>query len=397
MSGAELTLLATGDLILPDAESDWLFDEVRDVLRTGDVVIGHIESFNTLRGHHATAEPGTGYSPRDPRILEAIPRAGFHVGSMAHNHSYDGGPAAIEDTRAVLETQGMVTTGAGMTLEEARTPAILERDGVRFGFLSYNTVGPRASWAMSTKAGAAYVHVLTHYENEVAGPGLPPTSTYTFVAADSLSSMQDDIEQLRGHVDIVTVSMHIGLVHVPDGKLADYERPLTRAAIDAGADVVVGHHAHALRGVEVYKGRPIYHGLGNFVTVSKPVANNPDAVKWSQMRYRLGLTPFEPDPEYPTYRFLPEAKNTMIARITVNKDGVQSAGFIPCWVNSKAQPVPLGHTIKGAEVAAYVESLNSRSGLKADFSWSGDHVLFLGAGQSTGTRAANGAVSDARV
>jgi hypothetical protein len=76
---------------------------------------------------------------------------------------------------------------------------------------------------------------------------------------------------------------------------------------------------------------------------------------------------------------------------------VQSAGFIPCWVNSKAQPVPLGHTIKGAEVAAYVESLNSRSGLKADFSWSGDHVLFLGAGQSTGTRAANGAVSDARV
>ena len=52
---------------------------------------------------------------------------------------------------------------------------------------------------------------------------------------------------------IVTVAMHVGLVHVPDGKLADYERPLTRAAIDAGADVVVGHHAHALRGVEVYK------------------------------------------------------------------------------------------------------------------------------------------------
>lgn len=379
MSHTELTLLATGDLILPERDPDWLFDETRQVLQSADVVVGHVESFNTLRGHHATAEPGTGYTPRDPRVLEAIPRAGFHVATMAHNHAYDGGPAAIEDTRDVLLANGMLTTGAGMNLDEARTPAILERDGVRFGFLSYNCVGPRASWAMSTKAGAAYVHVLTHYENEVAGPGLPPTSTYTFVAADSLNAMHNDIAGLRERVDIVTVSMHIGLVHVPDGKLADYERPLTRAAIDAGADVVVGHHAHALRGVEVYKGRPIYHGLGNFVTVMKPVESNPDAQKWNQMRYRLGLTPFEPDPEYPTYRFLPEAKNTMIASVSVGKDGVHAAGFIPCWVKPNAQPVLVGGTPKGKEVAAYVQSLNDKSGLQAEFRWDGDRVIFLAA------------------
>ncbi len=396
MNSGELTLLATGDLILPASEADWLFDEARDVLRSVDVVVGHVESFNTLRGHHATAEPGTGYTPRDPEILAAIPRAGFHVATMAHNHSYDGGPAAIEDTRDVLRAGGMLTTGAGMTLDEAREPAILERDGVRFGFLSYNCVGPRASWATSTKAGAAYVHVLTHYENEVAGPGLPPTATYTFMAADSLAAMQDDIERLREHVDVVTVSMHIGLVHVPGGKLADYERPLTKAAIDAGADVVVGHHAHALRGVEVYKGRPIYHGLGNFVTVSKPVASNPDALKWEQMRYRLGLVSFEPDPEYPTYRFLPEAKNTMLASITVGKDGVHAAGFIPCWVNPKAQPVPLGHTDKGEEVAAYVQSLNENSGLKAEFRWDGDRVLFLWPGQSGGVTSRDTALAGAR-
>jgi len=221
------------------------------------------------------------------------------------------------------------------------------------------------------------VHVLTHYENEVAGPGLPPTSTYTFVAADSLGAMQDDIGSLREQVNIVMVSMHIGLVHVPDGKLADYERPLMRAAVDAGADVVVGHHAHALRGVEVYRGRPLYHGLGNFVTVMKPVADNPDARAWNQMRYRLGFTQFEPDPEYPTYRFLPEAKNTMIAYLEVGQDGVHAAGFIPCWVNPKAQPVALGKCAKGEEVAAYVASLNEKSGLQADFRWNGDRVLFL--------------------
>ena len=376
MSQSQRTLLATGDLILPEGDADWVFDEARDALQAGDVVVGHVESFNSLRGHHATAEPGTGYTPRDPRILEAIPRAGFHVATMAHNHTYDGGPAAIEDTRAVLEAQGMVTTGAGLNLDEARAPAMVERDGLRFGFLSYNCVGPRASWAMSTKAGAAYVHVLTHYENEVAGPGLPPTSTYTFVAADSLNCMQEDIERLRAQVDVVTVSMHIGLVHVPDGKLADYERPLTKAAIDAGADIVVGHHAHALRGVEMYKGRPIYHGLGNFVAVSKPVQNNPDAQRWNEMRYRLGLVPFVPDPEYPTYRWLPEAKNTMIASVKVSKNGVESAGFIPCWVNPKAQPMALKHGAKAEEVAAYVQSLNEKSGLKAEFWWDGDRVCF---------------------
>jgi len=170
MSRTALTLLATGDLILPERDPDWLYDETRQVLQSADVVVGHVESFNTLRGHHATAEPGTGYPPRHPRVLEAIPRAGFHMATMAHNHTYDGGPAAIEDTRDVLRANGMLTTGAG----------------------------------------AAYVHVLTHYENEVAGPGLPPTSTYTFVAADSLNAMHDDIAALRERVDIVTAFRDAG-------------------------------------------------------------------------------------------------------------------------------------------------------------------------------------------
>ena len=97
------------------------------------------------------------------------------------------------------------------------------------------------------------------------------------------------------------------------------------------------------------------------------------------MRYRLGLTPFEPDPEYPTYRFLPEAKNTMIAAVSVGKDGVHAAGFIPCWVKPNAQPVLVGGTPKGKEVAAYVQSLNDKSGLQAEFRWDGDRVIFLAA------------------
>lgn len=122
---------------------------------------GHVEFSNTLRGHHATAEPRRGYTPREPRVLEAIPRAVFHVATMAHHHGYDGGPAAIGDTCDMLLANGMPTTGAGMSLDEAHTPEVLERDGGRVGFLSYNCVGPRASWAMYTK-GAPRTCALSH-------------------------------------------------------------------------------------------------------------------------------------------------------------------------------------------------------------------------------------------
>ena len=71
--------------------------------------------------------------------------------------------------------------------------------------------------------------------------------------------MEGDIHQLKRQVDVVVVVFHKGMVRIPV-KLAHYERQVSRAAIDAGADAVIGHHAHVLRGVEVYKGRPIYHG-----------------------------------------------------------------------------------------------------------------------------------------
>ena len=96
--------------------------------------------------------------------------------------------------------------------------------------------------------------------------------------------MQADIEALRAQVDVLTVAFHKGVAHTP-ALLAMYERKVAKAAIEAGADIIVGHHAHILRGIEIYKGKPIFHGLGNFVTVTRAlnVKNNasPARLAWA--------------------------------------------------------------------------------------------------------------------
>ena len=78
---------------------------------------------------------------------------------------------------------------------------------------------------------------------------------------------------LDAGVDVLVVALHKGVGHVP-AKIEMYERAVSRAAIDAGADIVIGHHAHILRGIELYRGKPIYHGLGNFVCVTRALSTS---------------------------------------------------------------------------------------------------------------------------
>ena len=83
--------------------------------------------------------------PADPCHLEALPAAGFNVITLAANHAYDQGEPGVRDTIDTLRGLGIATAGTGMNLDEARQPAIVERRGLRFGVLSYITVGPTES------------------------------------------------------------------------------------------------------------------------------------------------------------------------------------------------------------------------------------------------------------
>ena len=294
--------------------------------------------------------------------------------TLAGNHIADAGRDGIEDTLEGLHALGIATAGAGMSLDEARRPALADVGGRTVGVLSFNCVGPRDGWARPSKAGCAYVEVLTHYELDHAGPGGPPR-IYTFATPESLCAMRDDIVALREQADVVVVALHKGIGHVR-ARLAQYERDVAHAAIDAGADIVAAHHAHILRGVEVYRGRPIFHGLGNFITVTRALSVDntatPEAAEWA--RRRVELFGFTPDPAMPTYPFNPESRNTMIGDCRIAANGTVETGFVPCWIDDDARPVPLGEA-DGAAVVDYVEAITREAGLTTAYRWGGDRVV----------------------
>lgn len=377
MTQAPLRIMMVGDLVLDEPQAERFFDAARATLKSADVLIGHVEVPHTRRGVESVGDVPAPAS--DPENLKALRGAGFHLASLAGNHVHDRGGEGIADTIATLKENGIAAAGAGAILAEARRPAVVEAKGRRVALLSYNCVGPRQGWAGAKSAGCAYVRIVSHYEMEAANPGGPPEA-FTFATPDTLEAMQADIEAARGSADVVVVSLHKGLVHQV-AKLAMYERPVAKAAIDAGADIVFGHHAHILKGVEMWRGKPIYHGLGNFVTVTKAlnIEGNDSPARKAWAIKRREVFGFEPDPDYPLYPFHPEAKNAMIAVCDIGAGGAVSAGFIPCWMEASGSPRSLGRVADGERVARYVEAISAKAGLKASFVWDGD-VVRIGAG-----------------
>lgn len=371
MPSKTLTMLAVGDLILDEPQAETFFAYVAPVLKSADVVVGQGEVVFTSRGVCSSTDVAA--PPCDPANMSALPAAGFNVITLAGNHLWDSGAPGIEDTIAGLQGYGIAVTGAGMNINEARRPAIIKRDGTSFGFLSYNCVGPKESWATNKKAGCAYVNIITHYELEHATPGGPP-AIYTFAEPRSLELMLDDIKKLRSLCDVLVVALHKGIGHVP-AKLAMYEQQVSYAAIDAGADLILGHHAHILRGVEQYKGKTIFHGLCNFVTVTRALAPDPtqDSQQWAMKRKEL--FGFAPDPDYPTYPFHPEAKQTIIAKCLISGGRITRVSYLPCLVNKKGQPEILKNDERGQQVFSYMKKITQIAGLNAAFEWDGNEIV----------------------
>ena len=361
-----LTMFCVGDIVV-GSDADKYFDFVRPVLRTGDIVLGQLEHPYTTRHPEAVA------AERDPENLKSLVSAGFNVLTLAGNHLADASIFGIEDTIGWLKENNISYVGAGMNIGEARRPVIIERKGTRFGFLDYNCVGPKETWASQEKAGCAYVKIITHYELDHATPGGPP-NIYTWAEPETLNNMIEDIRNLRPQCDILIVSLHKGIVHVPI-KLAAYEQQVSYAAIDAGADLVVGHHAHILKGIEVYKGKVIFHGLCNLVNYRPGLAPRANEDPNSWVRRRREIFGFEPDPEYPTYPFHPEAINTIIGKCLIKDKKIVQTSYLPCLVNKQGQPEVLKRDARGEKVFEYMNKITKEAGLNAKYEWKDDEVL----------------------
>jgi poly-gamma-glutamate synthesis protein (capsule biosynthesis protein) len=375
-----ITIHAVGDLVLECEDASALLAPACEVLRRADLVVGQLEIPHLEGGVVQTGDVPA--LPGPPSALDALADAGFGILTLAGNHVYDYGPEGIRETRRHCAQRGLRTTGAGENLDEAFEPAVVEVDGTRLAVLSVNCVGPRETWASSLKPGAAYVDVVTHYEVRGANPGGPPRIR-TYAEPTSLRRLTDAVAAAAATADVVVVALHKGLVHVPVD-IAAYEREISYAVVDAGAHAVVGHHAHILKGVEVYRGRPILHGLGNFATVTRAMtisasaAASPERAAWARERRRL--FGFEPDPAMPDYPFHPESRHAVIAELTV-VDGVVRAALLPCWIDDEARPVPVGRSERGEDVARYVRAITEDAGFSTDLVWDDDRLV-VRAGES---------------
>jgi poly-gamma-glutamate capsule biosynthesis protein CapA/YwtB (metallophosphatase superfamily) len=213
-------------------------------LAAADLTIGNLES--TLDRSGAPRQGNDSFGA-DPRVTRGLRLAGFDVLTLANNHIGDYGPQALVRTVQRLRDAGFATVGAGATSAEARRAAVVERSGVRFGFLAFNAIGETPT-ARRDRPGAVSVRM--------------PPRTGPLNAGD-LRAMVADIRALRARADVVIVCPHWGQQYtteeVPD------QRRVGRALVDAGADLVIGAHPHWVQGAEIYRGKLIAYSLGNFV------------------------------------------------------------------------------------------------------------------------------------
>jgi len=205
----------------------------------------------------------------DPEIAgEALRRAGFAAVGLANNVNY--GSAAILGSIARLDRLGIAHTGAGVDLAAARAPALVERAGLRVGFLQRSSVyWPTNHEAGRNSPGIAALRAHTAYQvpahktrpeiPPMNRPGVPPI-VVTWPDRDYLAAFAEDIAGLRRKADIVVASCHWGLGE----EVLDYMVEIAHAAVDAGADIVIGHGPHYSLPVEVYRAKPIFYGLGSF-------------------------------------------------------------------------------------------------------------------------------------
>ena len=259
-------LILTGDINLMNVEDPTEpFRKIRNELRAADVVFGNLECCLHLPPSHSSPDNEGFFA--DPTVGgEALKFAGIHAVGIANNVNY--GAANIAASIARLDEIGVAHTGAGANLAAARAPAVVKRDQLRVGFLQRSSVyWPTDHEARDDAPGIAVVRGHTAYHVPTGRmrvgtppanrPGVPP-AIVTWADAADLAAFRADIAALRPQVDILVASCHWGL----GPETLQYMTEIGRVAIDAGADIVIGHGPHYSLPVELYEGRPIYYGLG---------------------------------------------------------------------------------------------------------------------------------------
>jgi poly-gamma-glutamate synthesis protein (capsule biosynthesis protein) len=241
------TLFAAGDIMLGRGVGELIerngpeypFQVMQPIISKADIAFANLESPITPNGQLVHPRNRMIFSAK-PIAVRGLVYAGFDVLSVANNHATDFGIQSLTDTLEILHQNGIMSCGGGRSYEEAHQPALIEVKGIKVAFLAYNEV-PGSIRAKSGQGGVAWADI---------------------------SMAQKDVKEARKVADVVIISMHMGKEYV-DFPQGFYQRrfvmDFAHAVIEAGADIVLGHHPHTPQGIGFYKSKLIAYSLGNFV------------------------------------------------------------------------------------------------------------------------------------
>jgi poly-gamma-glutamate synthesis protein (capsule biosynthesis protein) len=270
-SDKAVSLLIIGDIdIQRRADPTTAFVHLRDTLNAADVVYANLEGMLVKpQGPEIDIPDKRGWRHPGPEGVIALKSANVKVVGVANNVAYDRNN--LMQTVTLLDANGIAHTGGGANIDAAHQPAIVERKGVKIGFLQYTARWYQDDEQLATATAAGVAKIASR-----DGVSIDPVD---------LDRVRADITRLRPKVDIVVVSHHNR-----DGATAtqfgsgrpggpgrsggsgarrdnhvseEYQKQFARVALDTGADLVYGHGTHTVQGVEVYKGKPILYAIGH--------------------------------------------------------------------------------------------------------------------------------------
>jgi poly-gamma-glutamate synthesis protein (capsule biosynthesis protein) len=258
-------MVLTGDVNLMNVTDPRTpFSLVEEEFRAADIVFSNLECCLCQPPERQSIDREGFYA--DPVVAgEALRWAGIHAVGIANNVNY--GEAAIMASIERLDRLGIAHTGAGANRALARAPTIIERDGVRYGFLQRSSLyWPTNHEAGDNTTGIAVIRGHTAYQIPMHGsrpaanrPGIPP-EIVTWADPVYLRWLDEDIGALRARADVIVASFHWGLHR----EVLQYMTEIAHRAIEAGADIVIGHGPHFSLPIEIHKRKPIFYGLGSF-------------------------------------------------------------------------------------------------------------------------------------
>ncbi|MBU1166957.1 CapA family protein [Patescibacteria group bacterium] len=238
------TLVAGGDIMLSRhvgtkiraaGDNAHSFKNIASIFSDADIAFANFEAPFYDQGPPVTK--GMVFKA-EPETIEGLELAGFDMLSLANNHFGNQGRKGMEYTYQHLSDNNINYCGAGMNSSEAHAPAMIERNDLKFAFLCYNGIPPES------------------YAADADTPGLAWAQTTT-------EQVTADVKAAKEVADVVIVSMHHGTEYVVDPVWE--QKAIAHAAIDAGAETVIGHHPHVVQKVEKYNDKLIVYSLGNLV------------------------------------------------------------------------------------------------------------------------------------